>query len=110
MMKKLTALFMTLVMCVFLAACGTDKQPAIDAFNNTSSSFDQVVTAINADPAAYPQELIDVMVDMSGLLTEYKTLLEGDTEFTEEDLDAMIAWFSEVDGWVAEVKQEYGIK
>ncbi|MBO5352122.1 MAG: hypothetical protein J6J42_05455 [Lachnospiraceae bacterium] len=109
-MKKFTALLMTLVMCVFLAACGTDKQPAIDAFNATSSSFDQVVNAINADPGAYPEELISVMVDMSGLLTEYKELLQGDTEVTEEDLDAMIAWFAEVDGWVAEVKTEFGIQ
>ena len=46
------------------------------------------------------------MVDMANLLNEYKELLSGDKELAQEDLDAMIDWFGEVDAWVADVEAE----
>ena len=65
--------------------------------------------AINADPEAFDPELVTTMIDMSGLLTEYKELLESDQEFSEEDLNSMIEWFATVDELMAEIKAEYGI-
>jgi len=109
-MKKLSALVLVLVLLLSLAACGgPDKQPAIDAFNKTATAFDEVVNAINADPESFDQELIDVMNDMSGLLLEYKAVLEGDQALTEEDLTAIIDWLGTVDGWIVEVKDAYGL-
>lgn len=110
MMKKLVAILLTLVMSVSLAACGgPDRQPAIDAFNTASTAFDGFVEEINANPDAYPQELIDIMVDMSALLTEYKTLLEGEDEIPQENLDEMTEWLLQVDDWVVEAKTAYGV-
>ena len=107
-MKKLLTLFVALVMCLSLVACGgVDKQPAIDAFNSANTAFTDIVNAVNADPDAFDQELIDVMIEMSGLLSEYKGLLEGDTELTEEDIAAMVEWFGTVETWVGEVKTAY---
>lgn len=112
-MKKLTSLLLALVMCFSLVACGggsapsgPDKQPAIDAFNAASTAFDTVAAEINANVDVIPQELVDVCVDMAGLLTEYKELLEGDQEIKQEDLDAMIEWFGTVESWTAEAKAE----
>lgn len=109
-MKKLITFALALMMCLSLVACGgPDKQPAIDAFNNTSNAFNEVAAVINEDVDSYPEELVTVMVDMANLLNEYQGLLSGDTDFTEEQLSEMIAWFGTVDEWVEDVKTEYGM-
>ena len=65
-MKKLMVLIMTMMMGMSLVACGgADKQPAIDAFNKTSTSFNEVANIINENPQAYDQDLVDTMVDMA---------------------------------------------
>lgn len=107
-MKKLFTLFLALVMCFSLVACGgPDKQPAIDAFNSANTAFTEIANAINADIEAYPEEIVDVMIEMANLMGEYKGLLEGDQEFTEEQLNEMIAWFESVEEWVAQAKAEF---
>lgn len=106
-MKKLLALFTALVMCLSIVACGVDKQPAIDAFNSANTAFTEIANAVNADPDSFDEELIDVMIEMSGLLSEYKALLEGDDVLTEEDIAAMVEWFATVEAWVDEVKTAY---
>jgi ABC-type transporter Mla subunit MlaD len=85
-MKKLISLSLALVMCLSLVACGgesapaapsgADKQPAIDAFNATSTVFDELANEINANIDVIPQDLVDAMTDMASLLTEYKELLK----------------------------------
>ena len=109
-MKKFAALFIILVICLSLVACGgPDVQPAIDAFNQASNAFDEIAVTINADPNAYDPEVIDVMIEMAETLAQHKTMLESDQDFTQEDLDEMIAWYGEVVNWAAEVKAELGI-
>jgi len=109
-MKKLITLVLALVICLSMFACGgPDRQPAIDAFNKASTAFDSVVNVMNENIEAYDQEIVDVMIEMSSLLTEHKALLEGEDELTQENLDEMIAWYGEVEAWVAEVKAELGI-
>lgn len=109
-MKKLLTFALAMVMCVALAACGgPDKQPAIDAFEKTSASFNEVAAVINADPDSYPDELITIMIDMANALNEHKQLLASDTELTEEKLNEMIEMYGRVDEWVAETKAEFGL-
>lgn len=88
---------------------GTDKQAAIDAFNKASTSFNEVANAINADPDAYDQDVIDTMVEMADVLQQHKELLEGDTEIEEDKLNEMIEWYGTVEEWVSDVKAELGI-
>ena len=109
-MKKITSLLLTLIMCMSLVACGgPDKQPAMDAFNKTSNAFNEVAVAINENPEAYDQEVIDTMIEMANVLNQHKELLESDTELDEEQLNEMIAWYGTVDEWVAAAKEELGI-
>ena len=90
-MKKLMVLIMTMMMGMSLVACGgADKQPAIDAFNKTSTSFNEVANIINENPQAY----------------EHKQILESDDDVEEEKLQEMIDWYGTVDEWVAQVKEE----
>lgn len=106
-MKKLMVLIMTMMMGMSLVACGgADKQPAIDAFNKTSTSFNEVANIINENPQAYDQDLVDTMVDMAGVLNEHKQILESDDDVEEEKLQEMIDWYGTVDEWVAQVKEE----
>ena len=106
-MKKLVGILMVMLLSVTLVACGgVDKQPAIDAFNNATSVYDALVNEINADISAYPQELIDVMMEMSEALLENKAILEGDQELTQEQIDAMIAAFGSVEKWAKETSSE----
>lgn len=106
-MKKLYAILMVMVLCVSLVACGgVDKQPAIDAFNNATTVYDKLVNEINADITAYPQELIDVMMEMSEALLENKAIMESDQELTEEQVAAMVKAFGEVETWAKETDAE----
>ena len=106
-MKKIVGILMVMLLSVTLVACGgVDKQPAIDAFNNATSVYDALVNEINADISAYPQELIDVMMEMSEALLENKAILEGDQELTQEQIDSMIAAFGDVENWAKETSSE----
>ena len=106
-MKKIVGILMVMLLSVTLVACGgVDKQPAIDAFNNATSVYDALVNEINADISAYPQELIDVMMEMSEALLENKSVLEGDQELTQEQIDSMIAAFGDVENWAKETSSE----
>jgi len=110
-MKKLIALALVMVLCLSLVACGgPDKQPAIDAFNKASTAFNEVSAVINADPEAYAEEVITTMVEMANLLNEHKEVLENNTDLTQEKLDEMMAWYGEVEEWVAAVKTDLGME
>lgn len=123
-MKKLTALLLALVMCLALVACGgedtsaeapadtqpavettagADTQPAIDAFNTAADAFDTVANAINEDPDAYPQELIDVLNDMADALLEVKGILEDGTEMTEAQVEELIGNLNDIEEWATDV-------
>lgn len=109
-MKKLISTLLALVMCLSLAACGADKQPAIDAFNEAKAAFNEVAAVINEDPAAYDQEVIDTMKEMSNLLQQHGELLSSDKDIEEEKLNEMIEWYGTVKEWVADMKAELDIK
>lgn len=109
-MKKISSLLLALIMCMSLVACGgPDKQPAIDAFNKASDAYDEVATIINENPDAYDQEVIDTLNEMADILIQHKELLESGDEIEQEKLDEMIAWYGDVEAWVADVKAELGI-
>ena len=109
-MKKITSLLLALIMCMSLVACGgPDKQPAIDAFNKASDAYDEVATIINENPDAYEQEVSDTLNEMADVLIQHKELLESGDEIEQEKLDEMIAWYGDVEAWVADVKAELGI-
>ncbi len=109
-MKKLISTLLALVMCLSLAACGADKQPAIDAFNEAKTAFNEVAAVINEDPAAYDKEVIDTMNKMSSILQQHGELLSSDEDIEEEKLNEMIEWYGTVKEWVADMKAELDIK
>ena len=110
-MKKLITFALALVLALSLVACGSaDKQPAIDAFNKSSAAFNEVAAIINADLASYDAEFIADMTDMANVLKEHGSLLSSTQEISEEQLADMIAWYNEVDQWVATLKAELGLK
>ncbi len=106
-MKKLVALLLAVIMCFALVACGgPDRQPAIDAFNEASTAFDALANEVNTNPDAYSQEVFDTLNEMADVMIQHKELLEGDEEISQEKLDEMIAWYGEVNDWVASVEAE----
>lgn len=105
-MKKIIAFVMALVLSLSLVACGgADKQPAIDAFNKTSTAFNEVAAIINADIESWDEESVEVMTEMANVLKQHGELLSSNQEISEESLAEMIAWYAEVDQWVASVKE-----
>ena len=104
-MKKIIAFLLAICMLLSLVACGgVDTQPAIDAFNKTSTAFNEVAAIINADIESWDEESITAMTEMALVLQEHGALLSGSAEISEEQLAEMIAWYAEVDQWIADVK------
>ena len=110
-MKKFFALVLSFLLVLSLVACGgPDRQPAIDAFNATSNTFNEFAAVINENIEEYDEEFVDLMIEMANLLNEYQGLLSDDSlDLTEENLNEMIEWFDMVDDWVAEAKAELGM-
>jgi len=50
------------------------------------------------------------MVEMANLLKEHKAVLESSDPIAQETLDEMIAWYGDVEAWVADVKAELGME
>ena len=106
-MKKIITLLLVLIMSLSLVSCGgPDKQPAIDKFNETSKAFNAVSARINDNIELFDESNIETMTEWALLLNEYSQLLSSSEEIPQEDLDAMIEWFDEVNTWVAEVDAE----
>ena len=95
-MKKLVALVLTLVLCLSLAACGgPDTQPAIDAYNKLAQNYNTFVTQENENLENWDAEDISYMNQIAAVITEYGTKLSDGTEFTQEEIDAMVDEFNE---------------
>lgn len=105
---KLLALLLALVMVFGLTACGENpkKDEAIDAFNKTSTAFNEVANIVNENDDSMKEDDIKTFQEMSELLTTYKNLLEGDGEISDEKYDEMITWFGTVQNWISQVKTE----
>ncbi len=105
---KLLALLLALVMVFGLTACGENpkKDEAIDAFNKTSTAFNEVANIVNENADSMKEDDIKTFQEMSELLTTYKNLLEGDGEISDEKYDEMITWFGTVQNWISQVKTE----
>ena len=107
MKKVLTALLsvtviLSLVLCLSGCSVNEKQQEAIDAFNTTSASFNEVATLINNNSDAIDDEIISTFQEM----TQYKDILEGDGDITDEKYDEMIKWFSDVQTWSKDAKTD----
>ena len=89
-----------------LATTGADKQPVIDAFNKTSTAYDQLANQINANPGAYSQDVIDVLTQMANSLTQTKEMLESGQALTEEEANNLITQLTDIEAWIAQVEAE----
>ena len=107
-MKKFFALFLTLALALSLVACSSapDKQPAIDAFNETSAAFNEAGAIINENAEYIDPEVITTFQDMAALLNQYSEILSSNTEIEQEKLDEMTAWFGEALEWSNNAKTE----
>ena len=105
---KLLALLLALAMAFGLTACGENpkKDEAIDAFNKTSTAFNEVANIVNENADSMKEDDIKTFQEMSELLTTYKNLLEGDGEISDEKYGEMITWFGTVQNWISQVKTE----
>ena len=111
-MKKSITCILTITMVLSLMFCivgcgdNVKKQEAIDAFNTTSTSFDETADLINENAEVLDEELISVFQEMSSLLGQYKELLEGEDELTDEKYDEIIEWLGTADDWIKDTKNE----
>ena len=110
-MKKILAFMLALILSLSLVACDSaNKQPAIDAFNKTSAAFNEVAAVINSNIDAYDPEDVATLTELASVLKQHSKLLSGNAELTEEELAEMIAWYAEVDEWVAAMRTALGIE
>lgn len=83
-----------------------DKQPVIEAFNLVSPMFDATATAVNANIEAFSSEFITTLTELSGIMTDYKTVLESDYQLTQEEYNAMMESLSTIEQWLLEIESQ----
>ena len=106
-MKKILALMLVLVIGMSLVACGgPDKGPAINKFNETSTAFNAVCERIEENIDMFDESNIATMEEMTALLNQYDELLGGNTEISQEQLDEIVQWLTQVEEWAASVDAE----
>ena len=102
-MMKIVALFLALVMCLSLMACGgPDKQPAVDAYNKLAQTYNTFVEQENENLDAWEEEDIEYMNQIADVITQYGEKLESDAEFTQEEIDEMVEMFDEFNAVIEE--------
>lgn len=101
MMKKLTTLFLALMMCFSLVACGgPDRQPAIDAFNAAADAVNAAGELMNENADLFTQEDFDTMNGYVDTLNECGAVLEDDSsDLTEEQLSDLVTDLENITDW-----------
>ena len=86
-LSKILAAITVLALVFCLAGCGNSKKDeAIDAFNSTSASFNEVATLINENSSAIDGDIIETFQEMSALLSQYKDILEGNSKYRTKSM------------------------
>lgn len=100
------AVLTALILC--LVSCGGNqkKQEAIDAFNKVSTVMDDFAADMNENADLIETDMFDTYNQMVALMKQYKAILEGDDEISDEQFDTMIEWFGTVEEWATEGKAE----
>ena len=108
-MKRMVATLLALVMCLSLAACGStpDKQPAINAYNQVSETYNKFAEVANANIEAFTDEDIEFFNGCADVLNEYADKLESNTEFTQAEIDEMVEMFNEFNDILEEFLAEF---
>lgn len=108
-MKKIITIALIAVLCLSLAACGVDTQPATDALNEVANTFNSVATVMNESKDDYPEEAFTFMTELSEKITEHQATLTAE-DVTEEELNAIIEWCGPIMERLNEIKTTYGIE
>lgn len=97
MKKKIVAILAVLVMCVNMIACSSvDTQPAIDSYNQLVDNYNIFVDYANENIDELDQEDVDFLNELTASINEYGAKFDANAEFTQEEVDEMIAMFDEL--------------
>lgn len=108
-MKKIVTILAAMVMCLNLVACGgPDKQPALDAYNEFAENYNQFVEIGNENLSELSAEDVEFWNEVAATVNEYGTKLEDGTEFTQEEIDDMVAMFNELNDIIVEALEGMG--
>lgn len=99
-----TILALTVMLCV--TGCGENakKQEAVDTFEKTRTSFNEVGALINDNADAIQPEVIQAFQTMSEQLNRCSDLLKSDQELPDEKYDEIIANLQAIDDWLVDAK------
>lgn len=103
-MKKLLTLMMTLVMTLSLTACGgVDKDAVTEAFNNTNTELNTVVTFANENLDKMDQATADSLTELINAMAAFKAEIESD-DLSQDRADEIIAELNDYPAKIAEMK------
>lgn len=106
-MKKIIFMFLTLVMCLSLAACGggVDASETIDTFNSINNSLTEVSTLANDNIDMMDQATVDTLTQIANTFAGYKTELESE-DLTQERADAILSELAAYPEQIAALKTQ----
>ena len=108
-MKKLISTMLAVLLLISMVACGGENPKLVEAkegFNSVSEQFNEVAAFLNENKDDISEELIDTMNQLSDLLSEYGTKFENGDALTDEQLDAVMAWFESTKEVLAGIKTD----
>lgn len=108
-MKKMITMLAAMMLCVSLVACGgVDSQPAIDAYNELCDNYNKFVELANEDIDSVAQEDVDYFNTLAASLDVYREKFDSNAEFTQEEVDEMVADFNELNDVIVDALENWG--
>ena len=103
-MKKILALIVALVMALSLAACGgVDKAAVTEAFNNTNTELNSVVTLANDNLDKMNQPTMDALAEITNAMAAFKAEIQSD-DLSQERADEIVAELKNYPARIAEMR------
>ncbi len=105
-MKKGLCILLAAITLLLSACGGIDRkhQAALQAFNDTTTIFNDTAVLINQNPSAVSGDIISAYQEVAAQLTQYKTQLDGDNTLTDTQYDEMLRWLADTKKWAQDYK------
>lgn len=102
-MKKISALFLAVVLVMGLTACGgPDVSKLTESYNALSKEYNAMVDVINGTEYAEDEEFVTGMNEIAEKITSVKSVIENPGDYDQDQIDELLGGIEQLRTWVSD--------